>query len=1293
MGAPRKRSRLRRWLFGSAWATLAFVVFLAAAGLWLLGTASGARFALERALALAGGTVSGVEGRLVGPLSVGTLEITSVELRVRAERVSLDWSPLRLAGSEVLVQRLHAASLRIDTAASSEPAREPASLVLPVRLFVEQAGVDVLRVGTIGVDGGVELREVSAKLAADEAAWIVGNAQAETPLGRATASGTLGARRPFRLDARGELAGTRNGAAYRAGVEAKGLLAQFEATLAGSEGGLTGTGAASIGIFSADPVRKLALKLDGVDLAGFLAAPRTKLAVVVELAPEPGALLAGPVKIANADAGPVDRQRLPITAASAQLVIAKDRIEAKSLALSFTGGGRAEGRAAWSGGKLDAKLAVKDADLLVWHSALRATKLSGDVSAVASAETQSFRVALAEPRFEIRGEAAIANGVLTVESARLARGMAFAEAKGRLALGGAREFSVDGRVERLDPAEFADVPSGDLNAVFTASGRLAGNTAGEADVQVAKSRFAGLAAEGRVRFSAEGARITKAETDIALGATRLAASGALGKAGDVLAVKLASPDLAPLGKAFGVALGGSVAVDATVAGAFSALSGRVSVDAKDLALPGALRVAAAKGAFELSPGEAGSASGRLDLRGISRKGEKDAWVEKGSIVVEGTRASHEVRVAADFPERLGLRALFDGGLVAGARLPEWRGRLAFLESTGRAPLALAAPAALFVSTERIELGEARLIGDPGEVRIALLRWTPKGLETRGSVDAVDVRAVRRILDLQAAVGSNLVLDGAWDIRLAETLDGFVSLQRKSGDLRVGEPRQALGLETLAARVEAAAGRVKASLEMRGKQAGRWQAEASASVRRGAEGWELSPVAPLEGRFTVDVPELAWMAGWIGPEARAGGRLRGEGTLAGTVRDPTWRGRVEATGLKLREPALGGEVADGTIVVVLADREARLERFTLSAPWQPTAEAARAIAAAKRPAAGTITAEGALDLGTRKGRLAVKASGYPLTRLATRFLAVSGEGRAELDGDKTTLTGDFTADAGWFGIPASAPPSLSDDVIVERGAEAPLAKGAERLHLDLRFDLGEHLHFRGRGLDTRLAGSLRLVGDVGANLRTTGTIRAVGGTYDAYGRTLAIERGALNFQGAVDNPGLNVLALRKGLPVEAGVEVLGTVARPKVRLFSAPEVPEPEKLAWLVLGRGQGEVSAGDASILVGAANALLGSDLPASSKLLAGFGLDDVSMGRDASGALGTLPQSTVAGRTGETSTAEVVTVGKRLTDDIYVSYQQGLADAEGSLRVAWQLTRSLQIILRAGYLPGVDGVYRFSLD
>ena len=51
----------------------------------------------------------------------------------------------------------------------------------------------------------------------------------------------------------------------------------------------------------------------------------------------------------------------------------------------------------------------------------------------------------------------------------------------------------------------------------------------------------------------------------------------------------------------------------------------------------------------------------------------------------------------------------------------------------------------------------------------------------------------------------------------------------------------------------------------------------------------------------------------------------------------------------------------------------------------------------------------------------------------------------------------------------------------------------------------------------------------------------------------------------------------------------------------------------------------------------------------------------------------------------------KGLSDNIRVSYKQGLADAEGSLRIAMQFTKSLQFIVRAGYEPGIDAVYRFT--
>ncbi|MDH5263204.1 MAG: translocation/assembly module TamB domain-containing protein [Betaproteobacteria bacterium] len=1295
MTDERKPSRFRRWLVGGAWASSVLALLLGGVAFWLLATSQGAQFVLGRALALAGGSIGTVEGRLVGPLAVDSIEVVTPTLRLRAKQVALDWSPTRLLGGEVRIERLHAASLEIATLASKEPAREPATLVPPVRLHVGRAGVDRLLVGTLAEDGkGTELRDVSFRLAASHAAWILGEAGASTPFGRAKLAGTVGAAAPFPIELKGELLGTRGDRAYRAMLAAAGTLAKIDASLDAREGGLSGNANARIEPFSAVPLRSLAAKLAGLDLSAFAAVPGTDLAVEADLAPRDGALLAGPVKIANAGAGPFDKGRLPVASATAYLAINADRFEATKVAAAFAGGGSASGEVRWAGGKLDATLVVKDADLRSWHSRLRETKFAGSVAAVATSDAQAFDVALVDPRFEIRGEARIAQGVLTVNRARLSRGAAFAEASGTLALGGAREFRAQGLIERIDPAAFARVPAGELNATFTATGTLANGPAGEVVLEIAKSHFADMAVGGRVALATDGARLSRTDADVTVGANRLVAKGSLGRAGDTLDVKLVSPDLAPLGRAFGHAIGGSVDLEAKVSGAFVALSGHASIEAKNLVLPGAIRVAAASGRVELGAGDAGAAHGQVAVQGVAQRGDTKAWIDRATVAIKGTRRSHEIRLAAEFPDRVVAQALLDGGVLPGTRLPEWRGRLESLSTTGLTDFALSAPATLVVSAERIELGEAVFGGEPGEVRLAVTRWTPAGFETRGTSSAVVVRTIRQLLKIQGEVGSTLVLAGQWDVRVGDSVDGFVSIRRERGDVRVGEPRQALGLEALSLRMDATGGRVKATVDIRGRQAGQWKGEVSATLARAGEGWEISPTAPLDGRFTVDVPDLAWTAGWLGPEARAGGRLAGEGTLAGTRRDPTWSGRIEATKLAIRDPALGAEVADGTIVIALKDREARIERFALSMPWVPSAEAARAIASAKHPVAGTVTAEGGIDLGTRKGSLRVKADAWPLTRLASRFLAVSGEGGVDFDGPRTAMTGRFAVDAGWFGIPDTAAPSLSDDVIIERGETAPVAaRDAERIRLDLRVDLGEHLYFVGRGLNTRLAGSLRLVGDVGANLRTTGTIRAVGGTYEAYGRKLALERGALNFQGPIDNPGLNVLALRKGLPVEAGVEIAGTVARPKVRLVSVPDVPESEKLAWLVLGRGRGDVSAADAAMLVGAASSILGRGAMSESRVFRGLGIDELSVGAEESGLLGTMPQSTVAGRTGGTSAAEVVTVGKQLTDNILVSYKQGLADAEGSFRVTMQFTKSLQFIVRAGYLPGIDVVYRFNLN
>ena len=48
-------------------------------------------------------------------------------------------------------------------------------------------------------------------------------------------------------------------------------------------------------------------------------------------------------------------------------------------------------------------------------------------------------------------------------------------------------------------------------------------------------------------------------------------------------------------------------------------------------------------------------------------------------------------------------------------------------------------------------------------------------------------------------------------------------------------------------------------------------------------------------------------------------------------------------------------------------------------------------------------------------------------------------------------------------------------------------------------------------------------------------------------------------------------------VEAGVQIGGTARKPVVRLISDPELPDAEKLSWLILGHAPDNLGAGDAS--------------------------------------------------------------------------------------------------------------------
>ena len=229
------------------------------------------------------------------------------------------------------------------------------------------------------------------------------------------------------------------------------------------------------------------------------------------------------------------------------------------------------------------------------------------------------------------------------------------------------------------------------------------------------------------------------------------------------------------------------------------------------------------------------------------------------------------------------------------------------------------------------------------------------------------------------------------------------------------------------------------------------------------------------------------------------------------------------------------------------------------------------------------------------------------------------------------------------------------------------------------DLGRALTFRGEGIDTGLAGRVHVTTSPTGALIGRGTIRAVNGTYVAFGQKLTIDRGRLIFDGPLDNPALDVVALRKNLQVEAGVELSGTVKVPQVRVTSSPPVPENEALAWLVTGQGLSNTSRVDYAALSAASAALLGRNgKPFTADLAQRIGVDDIS-----------LKSSTSASGGDGSAASQVVVFGKRISDRLSLGYEQGLSIATSAVRLEYALSRQVTLRAEAGLVSGVSIVYR----
>jgi translocation and assembly module TamB len=607
----------------------------------------------------------------------------------------------------------------------------------------------------------------------------------------------------------------------------------------------------------------------------------------------------------------------------------------------------------------------------------------------------------------------------------------------------------------------------------------------------------------------------------------------------------------------------------------------------------------------------------------------------------GDIRQQQLELALDGPQ-LKLDLGLDGQLDKG----NWRGRLASGQiQAGGQDWRLQAPAKLQrLATGQLDFGahcwrsgQASLCGDDQrlapEPRLryhlkqfplqSLAQWLPKDFAWQGLLNA-DIN-----LDLPASGPKGTIV--------VDASGGTLRLREK--DQWLDFPYQTLRLQsTLAPR------RVDTRLDFKGERLG----ELSLVTR-------LDPVAtnkPLSGDFRLTGLDIAIARPFAPMVERLAGQLNGSGQLSGTLLAPQVNGSLNLS---------AGEVAGAELPISLEDLslQARIagEQVQINGAW-------------KSGEAGQGSLRGQVGWGRALAvDLQLQGQRLPVTVEPYANLEVAPDLKISLIDDKLAVAGKVRVPKGKITV-RELPPStvkVSDDTVIV-GHQTEEGKAPMAVAMDIDVEVGQDkLSFSGFGLTANLLGHVH----IGDNLDTRGELSLADGRYRAYGQRLTIRRARLLFAGPIDQPYLDIEAIRQTDDVIAGIRLSGSAEQPTTQVFSEPAMSQEQALSYLVLGRPLGSTGE-DNNVLAQAALGLgLASSAGVTGSLASSLGIDDFQLDTQGSG-----------------NSTSVVASGN-LTERLSLRYGVGVFEPVNTVALRYKLSKKVYLEAASGLASSLDIFYK----
>ncbi|MDG2968134.1 translocation/assembly module TamB [Pseudomonas extremaustralis] len=1210
---------------------VAAVLALVVLGLWmLLGTPAGSRWALGQVPGL---SVENFQGRLGGGWSADHLLWQQDSSRVELTAPAFDWSPACLLRMTLCINRLDVEQVSLQFPPGTEDSGGPIQLPdLKLPLSIQLGDV---RVGSLLFNGSEELKGLQLAAHWTAAGMQIDSVHLERDDLVLDLAGLLQPTGDWPLTASGNLSlpYAPGGAPWTVALKVDGDLLKTLKLDADSRGYLPARLSGELQPLADNLPAELRITADSfkpsADLPDTLQLNQLDLTAKGDL--KNGYQVLGKA-VLPAQKGPVDLLlQGKVDARGAQIagleLTAGDRQSLRlSAELDWQQGFSAEAKIAWLDFPWHRLYPVIDEPQVVLRT------FNGEISYKDGNYLGNLKADLDGPAGKFNVVTPFSGDLKQIFLPELKLSAGQGKAEGHLNLQFADGIAWDTALDlsALNPAYWVAELPGTLAGPLRSKGEFKNEQLKlSADLDL-KGRLRGQTAVLAAKAEGAGAQWTLANLDMRLGDNRINGSGSLQQrlAGQI-DIKLAR--LAQLWPQ----LRGQINGRLDVAGSLKAPQGKLDLKGQQLAFADN-RLQSLTLAANLNNAQ----RAQIDLKG---SGIQSGDTQVGTLTASAQGDINSQKVQLDLAGPLVQLALaLDGNLDKG----NWRGRLASGDiQAGGQDWKLQAPAKIErLADGRLTFAAHCWVSGPASLCGEDQRLMPEP-KLRYHLKQFPIDSLAAFLPKDFAWQGKLNADIQLDLPDSGP-KGVVSVDASGGTLRVKDKQQWLDFpyDTLTLETTLNPKRIDTRLNFHGGKLGELLLQAQINP--------LPKNKPISGNFNLTGLDLAVARPFVPMVEKLHGKLNGSGRISGGLLAPQVSGNVNLVDGEISGPELPVSLEDLNVQALIAG-----ESMELNGTW-------RSGKAGQGSLKGQVEWAPALAMDLR-----LQGSQLPVTVEPYAVLDVAPDLKISLKNDHLAIAGKVRIPRGDITV-RELPPStvkVSDDAVII-GSQTEEGKPPMAMAMDIDVAVGEdQLNFSGFGLTAKVQGNVH----IGDNLDTRGELWLNDGRYRAYGQKLDVRRARLLFAGPLDQPYLDIEAIRKTDDVIAGIRLSGSAEQPTTQIFSEPAMSQEQALSYLVLGRPLS--STGEDNNLL--AQAALGLGLMGSagvtSDLARDLGIKDFELDTQGSG-----------------TTTAVVASGK-ITEKLSLRYGVGVFEPASTIALRYLLSKKVYLEVASGVASSLDIFYK----